>query len=225
MIRKMSMIIKRDLKLHFTSYSNFITPIVFFLVSIVIFPFAISNDPNILRSIGPGVILCSLLLSSSLVSHYLFEDDYENGIQEQIFLTSIPGYIVMMSKIIIHYLCVICPILSTGFMVGLFYNLTIKEVFFTTIIFLISSPLFSAISCLGSTISLNCKKGNFVAAFISLPLEISAIIFTSEAVSNIINSGNYYISYQSIESLLGLVFILLPLSCFFGGIIINNTIR
>jgi heme exporter protein B len=218
-------IIKRDLKLNFTTTSNIITPIIFFLVSIAIFPFAISNDPKILRLIGPGIILCSLLLSSSLVSHYLFEADYEDGTQEQMFLASIPGYIVMMAKIVIHYLCVICPILATGFFVGLFFDLTIKEIFFTIIIFSVASPLFSAISCLGAAIALNSKRGGFIAVFISLPLEISAIIFTSEAATSIINSDNYYISYQSIAMLLGLVFILLPLSCFFGGIIINNSTK
>jgi len=215
------LMIKRDLKLCFTSYSRIIIPVIFFIISLSIFPFAISNDQQILRMIAPGVMLCSMLLSCSLVSHDLFIEDHRDGTFIQLYLSLVPGYGIMIAKITIHFLCVICPILCSAFIMGLLYGVSSYEMLKILAIFLMIGPLFSAISCLCAVITLNCYRGNFISALISLPLNISVIIFTSESILSLMN--HHHDSFlSSIYILIGLGFCFLPISFFFGGMVLSS---
>ena len=53
----------RDLRIAFRQRAEIMLPVIFFVVVVSLFPLAISPDPAVLRSIGPGVIWIAALLS------------------------------------------------------------------------------------------------------------------------------------------------------------------
>ena len=67
--------LRKQFKKEFLVYSRkstfFITPMVFFLISISLYPIGISNDPEILKNLAPGLIWITILLSTLLCFYFI----------------------------------------------------------------------------------------------------------------------------------------------------------
>ena len=63
--------------------SSFLNPLLFFVISISLFPIAISPESQTLSNIAPGIIWVTVMLSALLSLNTLFHFDYENGILVQ----------------------------------------------------------------------------------------------------------------------------------------------
>ena len=77
-------IIRRDILLAWRSPSEFINPLLFFVVVVTLFPLAISPESKLLHQIGPGLIWVAALLATFLNLDGLFKQDYEDGSLEQL---------------------------------------------------------------------------------------------------------------------------------------------
>ena len=74
--------LNRDLKMALRNPSSFLNPLLFFVISISLFPIAISPESQTLSNIAPGIIWVTVMLSALLSLNTLFHFDYENGILE-----------------------------------------------------------------------------------------------------------------------------------------------
>ena len=81
--------IKKQFKKEFLVYSrksaSFVSPIVFFLISISLYPIAISSDPEVLSNLAPGLIWITVLLSTLISFQNIFTEDFEDGSIEILF--------------------------------------------------------------------------------------------------------------------------------------------
>src|SRR4051812_44692867 len=94
----LSCIVYRDLLLALRQKSDVATALLFFVVVASLFPLGIGAEPNLLRSIAPGVIWVAALLSSVLSLNRLFQSDYSDGTLEQIVLGGAPLPVVVAAK-------------------------------------------------------------------------------------------------------------------------------
>ena len=72
-------IFKKEFLIYSRKSSSFIGPVVFFLISISLYPIGISNDPGILKNLAPGLIWITVLLSTLISFQNIFSEDYEDG--------------------------------------------------------------------------------------------------------------------------------------------------
>ena len=91
--------IKRELLLSYRKRSEHIYPLLFFLLIVILFPLAITPNPQILTIIGAGVIWVAALLSIVLSLQHLFRDDYMDGSLEQMVLSKNSLSFLIMIKL------------------------------------------------------------------------------------------------------------------------------
>jgi len=72
-------LVGRDLMLALRQGSDATIAVMFFVLVVVLFPFGIGPEPNILARIAAGVIWVAALLASLLSLDRLFQADFEDG--------------------------------------------------------------------------------------------------------------------------------------------------
>src|SRR3989441_6604752 len=81
-------IVIRDLLVAWRRRSDVATALLFFVIVTSLFPLGIGAEPDLLRSIAPGVIWVAALLSCMLSLGRLFAADHADGTLEQLLLGS-----------------------------------------------------------------------------------------------------------------------------------------
>ena len=92
-------ILKRDLHLAIRQGIDSMTVVMFFVLIVIIFPFGVGPEPNILARIASGVIWVAALLASTLSLERLFQIDYEDGSLELLSLSSVALEVIVLAKV------------------------------------------------------------------------------------------------------------------------------
>ena len=103
-------IILRDLRLALKQGVDAFMVLMFFLITITLFPLGVGPESNLLARMSPGVIWVAALLSTMLSLDRLFQHDYEDGSLELMLLSPIPLEVVFLSKVFAHWLLTGLPL-------------------------------------------------------------------------------------------------------------------
>ena len=121
--------------------SEIFTVLFFFIVVISLFPLGISTEDQLLKQIAPGVVWVAALLASTLALDRLFSDDYEDGTLEQMTLAPVSLPIVVLAKMIAHWLLTGLPLVLISPLVGLFYHLPFESIKVMMLVLLLGTPV------------------------------------------------------------------------------------
>ena len=103
-------LLKRELLRHWRSRQDIINPLLFFVLTVTLFPLAVTPDGQVLGQIGSGIIWVSALLAAMLSLESMYRDDYHDGTLELLILQSGSPYQVVLAKIIAHWLTTGLPL-------------------------------------------------------------------------------------------------------------------
>lgn len=181
-MKAMLAIISRDLRLALRNSGDWLNPLSFFLMVIALFPLAISADPRELARMAPGIVWIAALLAVMLSMDSLFRQDLEDGTLEQLLLAPAPLPLIVLGKIIAHWL-------QTGFLLtvlspvaGIMLNLSdhaMQALFWTL---LLATPVLSLVSAIGAGLTVALRRGGVLVPLLSLPLHVPVLIFATSAV-------------------------------------------
>src|SRR5262249_56571771 len=107
-------VVRRDLLLAWRRRSDVGTALLFFIIVASLFPLGIGAEPNLLRSIAPGVIWVAALLSSMLSLSRLFAGDHADGTLEQLVLSGAPLGALASAQTLAHSLGAGLALLTVG---------------------------------------------------------------------------------------------------------------
>src|ERR671914_2246754 len=116
-------VVYRDLLLALRRRSDVATALLFFVIVASLFPLGVGAQPELLRSIGPGVIWVAALLSSVLSLGRLFAADHADGTLEQMLLGAAPLGVVVAAKGLAHWLVAGLPLVLIAPILALQYDL------------------------------------------------------------------------------------------------------
>jgi len=175
-------IVVRDLLLAMRRRSDVLTTLFFFVIVVSLFPLGIGPELDTLRLIAPGVFWVAALLASMLALEKLFFVDYQDGSLEQMLLAPQPLSILVLGKVLAHWLVTGLPLVLLSPLLGLQYDLpaaTIATMMFTL---LIGTPALSLIGAIGAALTLGIRGGGVLVSLLVLPLYIPVLIFGAGAV-------------------------------------------
>lgn len=175
--------LKRDLNVAIRNPSSVLNPLLFFVISVSLFPLAISPEATILSQIAAGIIWVSSMLAVLLSLNSLFYHDFENGVLEQILISHHSLPLLILSKITAHWILTGIPIILLSPLFGLFLfldNEGIKILMFTL---LLATPSLSLVGAIGTSLIVGIKNSGVLLSLLILPLYIPVLIFASSAVS------------------------------------------
>jgi len=89
-------LLKRELLRHWRCRQDMVNPLIFFILTVSLFPLAVSPEGKLLNQIGGGIIWVSALLAAMLSLESMYRDDYQDGTLELLLLQSGSPYLVVL---------------------------------------------------------------------------------------------------------------------------------
>ncbi len=175
-------LVRRDLRLALRRGGDSVNVVVFFVLTITLFPFGVGPDPNTLARIAAGTIWVSALLASMLALDRLFRADHDDGSLELLGLSPLPLELVVLAKCLAHWLTTGLPLVVAAPVLAVLMNMSGEG--FATLIgaMLIGTPVLSLIGAIGAALTVSLRRGGVLISLLVLPLYIPVLIFGVGAV-------------------------------------------
>jgi heme exporter protein B len=197
MLYTFSWIVKRDLILALRRRTDIFTTLFFFIIVVSLFPLGIGPEMKTLRLIAPGVVWVAALLASMLALERLFASDYADGTLEQMMLTPQPLFLLVLGKVVAHWLVTGLPLVVMAPLLGLQYDLSLDALQVLVLTLLLGTPVLSLIGAIGAALTLGLRGGGVLVSLLVLPLYIPVLIFGAGAVeahaSGLGGAGHLYL--------------------------------
>lgn len=175
--------LKRDLRIAIRNPSSVMNPLLFFVISVSLFPLAISPESSTLSQIAAGIIWVASMLSVLLSLNTIFHNDFENGVLEQMAISHHSLPLLILSKIISHWILTGIPIILLSPLLGVFLFLDNNAILVLMTTLLLATPSLSLIGSIGASLIVSIKNTGMLLSLLVLPLYIPILIFASSAVS------------------------------------------
>lgn len=182
MLKIVAAVIGRDLKLAMRRQADIVSALFFFVIVVSLFPLGIGPEPDLLRKLAPGVLWVAALLATMLSLPRLFADDHRDGTLEQLALAPHPLGLVVLGKVIAHWLVSGLPLALLAPVLGLQFDLSGDALLVLTVAILLGTPALSGIGGIGAALTLGLRGGGVLLSLLVLPLYIPVLIFGAGAV-------------------------------------------
>ena len=175
-------LLARDLRLLWRRRGDAINPVLFALLVVSLFPFALGPQPEILARIAPGVIWVAMLLAGLLSLDTLFRGDLDDGSLEQLMLAPHPLSMLVACKIAVHWLSTALPLmLATPLLSALLY-LPPQQLPVLLASLALGTPLLSLIGAVVVALTVRMRRSGMLLALLALPLYVPVLIFGAGSV-------------------------------------------
>ena len=175
-------LVLRDLRLAFRRRSDLASVLFFFIIVVSLFPLGVGPQPELLRTLAPGVLWVAALLATMLSLPRLFADDLRDGTLEQLALAPQPLALAVIGKVLAHWLVSGLPLTLLAPVLGLQFDLAPDALLTLTLALLIGTPALSGIGAIGAALTLGVRGGGVLVSLLVLPLYIPVLIFGAGAV-------------------------------------------
>jgi len=175
-------IVRRDLKLAFRRGGDAANVVVFFILTVTLFPFGIGPEAAILARVAPGVIWVVALLAAMLSLDRLFRDDHDDGSLEVLVLSPLPLEVVVMAKCLAHWLTTGLLLVMAAPLLAVVMAMDGQG--FATLLaaMALGTPVLSLIGAIGAALTVGLRRGGVLISLLVLPLFIPVLIFGVGAV-------------------------------------------
>ena len=177
----MKALLIRDIRLAVRAGGGFGLGLVFFLIVIVMVPFAVGADTGLLSKIAPGVLWIGALLACLLSLDRLLALDFEDGTLDLLATAPLPIEAALSVKALAHWITTGLPLVIAGPVLGVLMNLPTQGYGWLVLSLLLGTPALSVIGTFGAALTVGIKRGGLLLSLLVLPLYVPTLIFGAEA--------------------------------------------
>ncbi|MGD8908980.1 MAG: heme exporter protein CcmB [Chromatiales bacterium] len=181
-----TLLLRRDLTLAYRRRAELVNPLLFFVLVTAMFPLGIGNDPKLIEAVGPGVIWVAALLSALLSLDAMFRSDYEDGSLEQFMLSAHPISVLVLAKVLAHWLVTGLPLFIAAPLLAVLLNIPAEAIPTLMLTLLLGTPVLSLIGSVGVALTVGLRRGGVILSLLILPLFVPVLIFATDAVKTAI---------------------------------------
>jgi heme exporter protein B len=156
--------------------------IAFFVLTVVLFPFGVGPEPELLQRIAAGIVWVTALLAALLSLERLFQADYEDGSLEALALLPLPLEAQVLAKCLAHWLVTGLPLILVAPLLALLLHLDAAGYPALIAGMVLGTPILSLIGAIGAALSLGARRGGVLLSLLVLPLYIPILIFGVAAI-------------------------------------------
>ncbi len=178
----MTTVIRRELLIAFRRKADILNPLWFFIIVITLFPLSIGPEPNLLARIAAGIVWVAALLSALLSLERLFRDDFSDGSLEQMMLMPTPLSVLVLAKVIAHWLLTGLPLIIISPLLAILLSLDFNTWLAIVLTLLLGTPTLSFLGGVGVALTVGLQKGGVLLSLLILPLYIPVLIFATSAI-------------------------------------------
>jgi heme exporter protein B len=176
-MRALLAIVLRDMRLAVRAGGGALMGALFFLVVVVMMPFAIGPDLRLLARIGPAILWLGALLASLLALDRLFASDHEDGSLDLLMMAPIPLELAVAAKAIAHWLTTGLPLVLVTPLLALMLNVELHTTGVLMLTLAAGTPALTFIGLVGAALAVTLRRGGLLLAVLILPLTVPVLIF------------------------------------------------
>lgn len=171
-----------ELHLAYRRRSEFVNPLIFFVMVCALFPLAITPEHDELSRIAPGVIWVAAMLATLLSLDVLFKHDFDDGSLEQMLFSEHSLYWLVMVRVWVYWLLTGLPLVLISPLLATMFFLPLDAYPSLLMSLLIGTPTLAFIGSIAAALTVSVKKGGLILSLLTLPLFMPVLIFASSAV-------------------------------------------
>ena len=173
--------VRRDLMLALRQKTDIVQTLFFFAVVVTLVPLGVGAEPNLLRSMAPGVVWVAALFAALLSLPRIFAFDYADGTLEQMVISAEPLSVIVLAKVFAHWLVTGIPITIFTAVFGVMFDLPLEQALVLMLSLLLGTPVLSLVGAIGAALTLGLRAGSVLTSLLVLPLYIPVLIFGTGA--------------------------------------------
>ena len=176
-------VLRRDLQVVYRRWGDAANPLMFFAIVTSLFPLALSPRPELLQTLGPGVLWIGALLSMLLSLDALFRQDFDDGSLEQLVIGPHPLGLIMLAKSFAHWLVTGLPLVALAPALAVTYHLNATAIGALCVTLLIGTPTLSLLGSIGAALTAGVRQSGGLLALLVLPLCLPVLMFGARATA------------------------------------------
>lgn len=177
-------VIRRDLLLAWRRRADIATVVLFFVIVVSLFPLGVGPEPNLLRTIAPGIIWVAALLAGMLSLQQMFASDHVDGALDQMLLAAAPLGLIVVARAFAHWLISGLPLVMLSPVLALQFGLASELSPVLTLSLLLGTPILTLTGAIGAALTLGLRGGGMLLALLVLPLYVPVLILGAGAVDS-----------------------------------------
>jgi heme exporter protein B len=151
--------------------------LLFFVIVVCLFPFALGADSVLLKKAAPGIIWVAALLAILLSIGQLFREDVEEGHLDVVLLSSHSLTVIVFCKICCHWLMNCLPLILMSPLLGFLLQLDTYQEYALIMTLLLGTPALSLLGAIGSALVVGTRGNGLLLPVLIMPLYIPILIF------------------------------------------------
>ena len=215
-------IISRELKLILRQGIDSMMIVMFFVVVVILFPFGVGPEPNMLSKISAGVIWVAALLASILSLDRVYQTDFEDGSLELLMIQPLALELIVAAKITTHWLTTGLPLILAAPCLALLLNMDAGGFLVLILSLVIGTPTLSLIGSIGAALTLGARRSGMLLSLLILPLYLPVLIFGISAIDAALSSLTWQ-AHVLIQS--GILVGVIPLSLWASSAALRQAIK
>lgn len=206
------MLLRRELMLVMRHGVDSLMVVGFFAIAIILFPFGVGPEPNILARIASGIVWVAALLAAMLSLERQYLNDYEDGSLELLAASPAGLESVAAAKALGHWLTTGLPLIVSAPVLAFILRMPEAGIVTLMLALLLGTPILSLLGGAGAALVLGARRGGVLVALLVMPLFIPVLIFGVGAVEAAL--GGYAVAphIMFLGGLLLLALVLCPLA-------------
>ena len=175
-------VLRRDLRVALRRRSDTFSTLIFFVMVVSLFPLGVGPEPQLLRTMAPGVLWVAAMLASMLSLPRLFADDHSDGTLEQMLLSTHSLAVLVFGKTLAHWMGSGLPLVLLSPVLALQFDLSASATGVLMLSLLLGTPVLSLVGSMGAALTVGLRGSSVLLSLLVLPLTIPVLIFGAGAV-------------------------------------------
>ena len=171
----------RDLRLALRAGGGFGLGLAFFLIVVVLVPFSVGPQSDLLGRIAAGVLWLAALLACLLSLDRILALDFEDGTLDVLATAPLPLEAALSVKALAHWLTTGVPLVVAAPVLAVLLNLPAAGYGGLVLSLALGTPALSVIGTFGAALTVGIKRGGLLLSLLVLPLYVPTLIFGAEA--------------------------------------------
>ena len=173
----------RDVRLALRHSGGVWWVLLFYLMTVTLFPLGVGPESETLGRIAAGVLWVAALLAAMLSLDRLFQADFEDGSLELLALAPVPLELMVLAKCLAHWLTTGLPLALMAPLMGLLLHLDGAGYVPLVAAMALGTPILSLVGAVGAALTVSIRRGGVLLSLLVLPLYIPALILGVSAVA------------------------------------------
>jgi heme exporter protein B len=175
-------LLRRDLRLSLRQGGELGLVVGFFVLTVLLFPFGVGPEPQLLGRIAAGIVWAAALLAAVLSLDRLFAADFADGGLDLIALSPMPLELAVLAKVAAHWLTTGLPLAVISPLLAVFVDLDPAAIPMLLLSLLLGTPALSLLGAIAAALTLGARRAGVLVALLVLPLYLPPLIFGTAAV-------------------------------------------